>query len=196
MDGVGAGDPRAWRVEGGETLVLRGRARPWVWVLLGCAAFTVAGVAMIVGPLSDLPFGSSRRDSLFTVIMGAVAVLFFGVAGGGAALHGLIHHRRALVIDRAGLRNQGGQLVPWYEVHGVLLVPAGREQQLQVMLRLGPAGERAWLTGVAPVARWLQRLNRAGMPVPTLADGDPHALWELLGHLSLRLGRDARHGWR
>ena len=159
-------------------------------MLLKCTAFAVAGIGMAVGSLLSLPFGSSRWDSPSTVVMGAVSVLFFGIVCGGAALHGSIHHRHALVLGPAGLRDQGGSLVPSHEVHGVILVPVARRQQ--VMLRLGPAGERAWLTGVAPAARWLQRLHRDGMRVPHLEDRDPYGLWSLLEHLRMRQA----YGWR
>ncbi|MGM1029674.1 MAG: hypothetical protein ACQEWM_07335 [Actinomycetota bacterium] len=181
MDGTGADDPRAWKVARGEVVAMRGRARTWIGVLLGGVAFTVAGAAMVVGPLSDLPFGSSRFDTPFTVLVGAVGVLLFGGVFGTTAIRNLVRLPRALVLEPDGLRNHGGELVPWHEVRDVTLRATGGREH--VLLQLGDAGTRAWLTGVAPAARWIARRERAGMPVPPLDDRDLYGLWVLLHHL-------------
>lgn len=181
MDGTGAHDPRAWRVGRGDTVALRGRARTWIGVLLGSLAFTVAGAAMVIVPISDLPFGSSRYDTPLTVLVGAVGVPLFGVVFGTTAVRSLIRLPRALLLEPDGLRNQGGDLVPWHEVRDVTLRTAGGRER--VLLQLGDAGMRAWLTGVAPAARWIARRERAGMPLPPLEDQDAYGLWVLLHHL-------------
>lgn len=170
----------ASRVAAGETVVLRGQASALLLLLLGAAAFTAAGIAMTVGPLSSLPFGSSRWDSPFTVLFGLAAIGFFGGVGGSAAVHGLRHVRRALTIEAEGLRHHGGHLVPWQSVHGLLRTTSGKRGQGQLFVRIGHEGTRAWLSGVAPLSRWMHRFNRGKHPLPRTAGIRQADLWELL----------------
>lgn len=160
----------AARVASGELVTLPGRVVPWLGLLLAAAAFSAVGVAMMWGPLSSLPFGSSRWDSPFTVLVGAVSVLFFGVLGGGAALHGLRHRRRALVLEPRGLRFQGSALVPWSAVRRTVQVAQPRNRKVQLLVALSPTGMEAWRTGVAPGARWLHRFNRGTVSLPDVRD--------------------------
>jgi hypothetical protein len=174
------------RVARGERVVLRGRLAPWLLLLGGGAAFSAAGIAMMVGPLSSLPFGSSRWDGPFTVVMGAVAVLFFGVVGGSVALHGLRHRRHALVLEPAGLRNQGGELVPWSHVVGTERVLQPRTKRPQVLVRVTRQGSRAWRTGIAPLARWMHALTPTSASLPHVAGLEPEELGLLVELLRSR----------
>jgi hypothetical protein len=158
------------RVLRGEAVALRGRTAPWLLLLLGGALFVLPSAAMIIGPLTSLPFGSSRWDSPFVVAVGIVGVLFFGVVGWSTAVHGLLHRQRAIVLEPAGVRHNGGALVPWQEVGGTLVAQTGRNGKgRQLLLEISPSGERPWLTGAAPMARWMHRLNRGHMPLPAIA---------------------------
>lgn len=168
------------RIELGVTVTLPGRASTSLWMLLGCIAFTAGGAAMIIVPLTSLPFGSGRWDGPFTMLVGAAAVLFFGVMGGSAAVHGLRRRRVALVLEPAGLRCRGSALVAWQEVHGIAHASADRQGAL--LLQLSEEGDRAWTTGVAPTLRWLHRRSRSGAPLPAIAGIEAEPLGHLLEH--------------
>ncbi|WP_157674198.1 hypothetical protein [Agrococcus carbonis] len=177
------------RVLRGEAVALRGRAAPGVLMLLGGAAFAVASAALVIGPLSSLPFGSSRWDSPFVVLVGLVGVAFFGVVGVSTGLHVLAHRRRALVLEPHGLRHHGGDLVPWREIGAAAIAHTGkRGKGRQLLLHVSPAGQRPWLTGAAPLARWMHRLNRGTMPVPELARLEPAEVGALIAIAQSRSG--------
>ncbi|MCR8670969.1 hypothetical protein [Agrococcus sp. HG114] len=172
----GVGLEIATRVAGGERVAFRGRLAPLLLLLVGGAAFTVAGLALVIGPLSSLPFGSSRWDSPVTVLVGAACVLFFGVMGGDVTIRGLAGRSRAVELDPHGIRLYGAELVPWHAVRAASLVVPPRGRRAQVHLLLTPEGGRAWRTGIAPAARWLQRFSPTIALVPDVVGLEPRDL--------------------
>lgn len=151
-------------------VTLRGRAlRMWLLWLL-CLVLAAACLAIIIGPLTNLPFGSSRRDSWFTVAMGAFGVLFFGVLGTAVLPLRATRQSKALVLDRDGLRIEGSTPIPWGWVRSV--VP-GEGRHASVTLAVDPNALRAWSAHQRRTRRMALRGHRGIVRVPPLKGMQP-----------------------
>ncbi|GEK79375.1 hypothetical protein [Agrococcus baldri] len=155
---------------------LRGRRLGHVVGLLACLAFCAAGVAMILGPLTALPFGSSRWDSPVTVLVGVISLAFFGAAGVPALVSGIRHAGRAVVIDARGLALEGRPAIPWPDV--LDLSRAGSESRVQVTADAYEHDVRAR----PALTRWLFRLGRRASTIalPSVRDRSAEELLQLV----------------
>ncbi len=93
-------------------------ARAWQ-LGAGCIVLAVAALAMVLGPLTSLPFGSDARDTPFHVAMGVLGFLFFGVGGSWLVPRYARQLGGGIVIDRRGVRVPGGSTVPWSQIVSV-----------------------------------------------------------------------------
>lgn len=145
--------------------------RPWrMWGLaLLSAGFAAASVAMVLVPLSDLPFGSSRWDSPFTVLVGALGVVLFGVLGLPMLVARAVRQPRALTVSYSGLSVDGG---PWIDRSWVLDVRAGDGRGSSVEIVLYPYGMQQWSRRRPPLQAWMHRRNGVVRAAP-LAGIDP-----------------------
>ena len=149
-------------------VTLPGRTlRMWGMALLALG-FAVTGAAMVVVPLSDLPFGSSRRDSPLTVLGGAMAVVLFGALVPIFAARAP-RQRRALTLSYTGLAVEGG---PWIDQSWIRDVRVGAGRGSSVDIVLYPFGMEQWSRHRPPLLAWMHR--RSGVvPVPPLRGMDP-----------------------
>lgn len=136
-------------------VTLPGRTwRMWGMALLALG-FAVTGAAMVVVPLSDLPFGSSRRDSPVTVLFGAMGVVLFGALVPIFAARAP-RQRRALTLSYTGLAVEGG---PWIDQSWIRDVRAGDGRRTSVVISLHPYGMQQWARHQPPLLAWMHRRN-------------------------------------
>lgn len=167
-------------------VALPGRPVPVLLLWLVCLAFAAIGVAMVVIPLTNLPFGTGRRDNLFTVITGAVGFLFFGVLGTIALPTRARRQGPALVLDRVGLHLDGRAPVHWGTVRGLHVSP---QRGVGVMLMVDPTRTHPWVRGqsrVMPHLSW--REGGYAVYIPALKGLRPEQVVTLIDAAGQRLG--------
>ncbi len=150
--------------------VLGGRPlQAWLLVVLG-VAFTVMSAALVIGPLSDLPFGSSRWDSPVAVAIGAAGLLLFGAVGLPLLVRRAARQGSAVVLDCEGLTIEGGPRIPW---RGLWEIEEGDGSSSSATLRLQPAALRAHVAAHPAPLRLLLRGSRGFLRVPLLEGLEP-----------------------
>ena len=120
---------------------------------VGYAAFTIFGVAMVVG------------GGIVTKVMGVIAILFFGGGGAVVLTRMLRDGGAALTLTPKGTGVAHGGLVPWQDIEavGVGVVPGGPRGVRAVGLRI--RDPRRYAASLSPGRVRAMRVgNLAGVP--------------------------------
>lgn len=139
----------------GDSVVLRSRRGALVAALMGAAAFAAAGLWIVIASLTGALDVDGPIRTAIGVVIGALAVGFFGVLGIPVLARRIRHASRAVVLAPLGLTIEGRGAVAWRDV---LAVRAGAGELLVVV---APTAYAADLASRWVLDRWMQRANRA-----------------------------------
>lgn len=145
------------------TVVLRGRTlRLWLLWLV-CLVFGSTSLALVIGPLTSLPFGDGPRDTPFDVVMGALGFLLFGGVGWWLLPLHIHRQRAAVIIGRDGVKLAGSAPIPWSAIEEV---HPGGQHRLGVTLLLDHRGLHAGADNGLAHALYAIRTGRGAVQLP------------------------------
>lgn len=144
-------------------VTLRGRTRR-LWALWAvCLVFGVTCLALVIGPLTSLPFGDGPRDTPLGVAIGALGFLLFGGLGWWLLPLHALRQREAVVIGRDGVRVSGSPPIGWSSIEEV---HAGGAHGLGVTLLLDRPAPRAGADNRLAHALYAARTGRGAVQLP------------------------------
>ena len=116
-----------------ETIEIFRSLKKSVLLLLGCFAFVAIGIWIILNP-NEL---AARHPAVLVMLLGIVCIAFFGI-GALMAIKALINKKPVLIIDKAGLTINPGQLgmaiIKWNDIIDFTDYKIGRQKFVMVQL--------------------------------------------------------------
>lgn len=161
-----------------------------ILVLIGSLAFVAAGIWFMVKPTTFSDSGPLRGSTVVVTIVGAAAVLFFGLCA-VYAIRKLPDNKPGLTMDESGITdNSGGVsagLVLWADINGLSVVTVQKQKFILLHVK-NPNDYIERQTGIIKRKMMQMNFKMYGSPLTISANGLKITFDELHRLIAERIG--------